>query len=241
MTDQDGVAEMVDALRAAAHDPSAQEEFTASPHEYLSARAVPNVPVQVGAAQIGVYELLGSADPAARVAVARTIAARVRPAPAKAGEVHPNVVIPLANAAILANAFVYANANVIANANVSANANAGVNANVRVNVNAKGLADYPGAVASAPRRRLRLSEEYLAGTVHDTLSAHGYSEVRQAALIKSLLGHELVVEKQPGVQRFALQSGAICFEVDVAVDVDASVVVLDARILPSDKASEASR
>lgn len=241
LNDQEGVAELANALREATVDGPGRDQFARAPHEYLAQRGIRDVPVQVGDARISVYDLLQSVDPAARVAVARTIATRVRPAPAKAGEVHPNVVIPFANAAIVANAFLYANANVIANVNVSANANAGVNANVTATTNARGVAELAAeSGASHARRRLTLSEDYLASAVHDALGLQGYSEVRQAALIKSLLSHVQLIDEDPGVQRFELESNGVEFEVDIAVDINSSIVVLGARVVSGASTVEAA-
>lgn len=235
LNEQEGVAELAQALREATVDGPGHVQFVNAPQEYLAQRGIGDVLVQVGDVQVSVYALLESVEPAARDAVARTIATRVRPAPAKAAEVHPNVVIPFANAAIVANAFMYANANVIVNANVSMNANVGANANVR------GMAELAAeSGASYARRRLTLSEEYLASAVHDVLGAQGYSEVREAALIKSLLSHVCFLDEQPGVQRIELESNGLQFEIDIAVDINESIVVLGARLVTDASAAEAA-
>ena len=232
MAANEGTAEFTDAVSKIELTTDERVAFSRSPRAYLVERNVPNLMIQVGDTELGVHDLLESVDESARIAVSRTIAARVRSLPAKAGEAHPDLVLvlPLVNAAIVANALMYANANIIVNANLSANANAGANANVTGHTN-------DPAVLSAQRRgrRLSLSTEYVSSSLHAALGEMGYSDVRQAALLRSLIDEgALATCDLPGVQRFELHSHGLSFEVDIAVDVDAKVVILDARAISTE-------
>lgn len=234
MAAREGAAEFIEAVSKIELTSDERVAFSRSPRAYLVERNVPNLTIQVGDAELGVYDLLESVDESARVAVSRTIAARVRSLPAKGAEVHPNFVIPLANAAILVNALMYVNANIIVNANLAANANVGANKNVT------GHTNDPAVLAAQRRgRRLSLSTEYASSSLHAALGEKGYSDVRQAALIRSLIDEAEVVKRDlPGVQRFELHSHGLSIQVDIGIDEDATVVVLDARVISTEPSGE---
>ncbi|NHT17711.1 hypothetical protein [Cellulomonas sp. IC4_254] len=155
-------------------DPISRASFSGDPRGYLSRLGVPDVPVQLGASRLSLFDLLESVERDARVAVARTIAVRGR-----VDESNPDrsLIVPVAAVALVAAASLYVAANVIIYANLAAGANAGAMANVR------------GQTGSLPAcaHRVVLSGAYVASPVGQLLSSRGYSAVRQAALLKTLL------------------------------------------------------
>ncbi len=60
--------------------------FTRDPSGYLADRGVHDFTVEVGWMKVGLFDLLTAADADTRVAVARTVASRVRTIPAEANE-----------------------------------------------------------------------------------------------------------------------------------------------------------
>lgn len=127
-----------------------------------------------------------------------------------------------------ATALLVVNANVVANANGVANANA----NSQTNANVRGMATEADLACAQKRRGLTLSDDYRASAVHAALGERGYSDVRQAALIKVLLKESQYPNGRPGVHRYQLQRHGVQFQIDLAVGDDDSVVVLDAQLTP---------
>jgi hypothetical protein len=223
IADHEGVSDLPRVLQRVTVDDERRSAFEKSPSTYLTHEGIDNVSVRVGDDSIGIHDLLESVARSARLAVAKTVAARVRHEPSSTGEPQPRIVVPLANVVVVVN--VVAAANAVAGVNAAANANAAVNTNVR------GLADPNVPRSSRPFQRLSLSPKYLAGQVRATLGAQGYSDVRQAALMKSLLDETGASPVGRTVERFKLTHRGVEFEVSVGTDEHGSATVLDAWML----------
>lgn len=170
----DPLAELARIVNRVEVDAHHRSEFVADPRRYLLLHGVADNPVQLGPGTVGLLDLLESVDVDGRVAVARTIAAR-----AHMDESSPDrsLIVPVAAVALVAAASLYVAANVIIYANLAAGANAGAMANVR--------GQAAGERTRSPR--VVLGDAYLGSPVCALLDARGYSGVRQAALLKTLL------------------------------------------------------
>ena len=175
----------LDALVGVVHrleiDPIGRTSFAGDPRGYLSRLDVPDVPVRLGESQLSLCDLLESVEADARVAVARTIAVRAH---IDKSTPDRSLIVPVAAVALVAAASLYVAANVIIYANLAAGA----------------MASVRGRAGGLPARtgRVVLSCAYVASPVGQLLSDRGYSPVRQAALLKTLLEESGAVELAPG-------------------------------------------
>lgn len=166
------------ALALAESSLAEKQAFLRDPRQYLESLGIGDVVCHFGDSDISFSRAVASADEDARLAVARAIFRRMTYGANDEGGIEPQG-IPLALAFPVVNALIVGNVVLMTNAV----------ANMITTTNVSGRLSSCDLQENRPRQVL-LGDSYRAGAVFKKLDEMGYSEARQAVLLREIIDNK---------------------------------------------------
>jgi hypothetical protein len=220
MESTDDAQRFVDLVLSLDQDQKALERFINSPKEYLQNQGMADIRVRVADQNFSLIQLLDETDEAARLAVARTLMHG-----ALESDIEPfAIVVPVAVFAAVVVVFFAAVGAVYVAGAAQLGAALHVATVATVTANTWGRGAIPENLLQ--RRRISLSDNYLASDIHGHLTSLGYSDVRQAALIRMNLSVAPLSDRES--HSCTIHVDDFTFSAQVEFDSDGNMTVIDA-------------